>query len=212
MMNIGGKFGYCLVPQSGQGSSKISFGEDAVVSGPGTITTRLVSIGPYYIVNLDGVSIGRRRFSYGGNSTDSEAKESNKVVQMVIDSGTTLTYLPSRIFRQLKRNIIDLNPSVTRVGDPEEEYELCFRTPVSLILPIVTLHFAGFADMTLNKVSMFALLPERGMKCLAMKPTEKEAVLGNMGQLNFKVGFNLRERMLSFKPITDCTAQRIDMI
>ncbi|KAF8022173.1 hypothetical protein BT93_G2350 [Corymbia citriodora subsp. variegata] len=211
-MNIGGKFGYCLVPQSGRGRSKISFGEDAVVSGPGTISTRLVSISPYYVVNLEGVSIERRRFSYGGNSTDSEAKESNKVVQMMIDSGTTLTFLPSGSFCQLKRDIISLNPSLTRVRDPEEESKLCFSNLVSLTLPIVTLHFAGHADMTLNQVSIFRSLPKSGMKCLAMKPTTEQAILGNMGQLNFKVGFNLRERTVSFKPITDCSAERIDMI
>ncbi|KAF8022175.1 hypothetical protein BT93_G2352 [Corymbia citriodora subsp. variegata] len=211
-MDIGGKFGYCLVPQSRRGSSKISFGEDAVVSGPGTISTRLVSIGPYYIVNLEGVSIERRRFSYGGNSTDSEAKESNEVVPMVIDSGTTLTYLPSRYFRRLKRDIIRLNPSLTRVQDPKEEYEFCFSTPVSLEVPIVTLHFAGRADMTLTKVSIFSLLPERRMTCLAMKEADKVVLLGYKAQWNFKVGFNLGERTVSFKPITDCSAERIDMI
>ncbi|KAF8022172.1 hypothetical protein BT93_G2349 [Corymbia citriodora subsp. variegata] len=210
-MDIGGKFGYCLVPESGRGSSKISFGEDAVVSGPDTISTRLVSISPYYIVNLEGLSIQGRRFSYGGNSADSDAKESNEAVQMTIDSGTILTYLPYHYFCELERAVTSVNPFPI-VPDPQRQYGLCFSTPGRINVPIVTLHFAGHADLRLREINMFVRLPEHSLWCLAMKPTSWDAILGHVAQFKFKVGFNLQEGTVSFKPITDCTAQRIDMI
>ena len=42
--SIGGKFSYCLVPLTSRdkNSSKLNFGSDAVVSGPGTMSTPLV--------------------------------------------------------------------------------------------------------------------------------------------------------------------------
>nr|POE91556.1 aspartic proteinase cdr1 [Quercus suber] len=42
--SIGGKFSYCLVPLTSRdkNSSKLNFGSDTVVSGPGTVSTPLV--------------------------------------------------------------------------------------------------------------------------------------------------------------------------
>ncbi|KAF8022171.1 hypothetical protein BT93_G2348 [Corymbia citriodora subsp. variegata] len=206
--SIHGLFGYCLVPPFGRGSSKISFGEDAVVSGPGAISTPLVPGSPYYTVNLEGFSIGETRFSYGDNSTESEAKESNKAVEMIIDSGSTLTFLPPQYFHNLERAI-----RLPKVPDPERKFHHCYRIPDHEIkVPDVTLHFAGGADMALKRVNILPELRENLM-CLPMEPmTNKMAVLGYKAQWNFKVGFNLGERTVSFKPITDCSAERIDMI
>lgn len=48
--SIGGKFSYCLVPFFTQGSSKMNFGSKAMVSGPGSVSTPLVT-GKFYIDN-----------------------------------------------------------------------------------------------------------------------------------------------------------------
>ena len=54
--SIGGKFSYCLVPLTSRdkNSSKLNFGSDAVVSGPGTVSTPLVpKILDTYLLTLD---------------------------------------------------------------------------------------------------------------------------------------------------------------
>lgn len=205
--SIGGQFGYCLVSQFRKGTSKISFGEGATVSGPGAVSTPLVSKSPstYYYVNLEGFSVGNTRFSYGDDYGDSEAKESTKVVHMMIDSGTTLTFMPSQFFHDLESALAEAIP-LPRVPDPRRRLKLCYRSTGSEInVPVVTLHFAGGADMALNKVNTFAQLTKDRV-CLTIMPTDGLPILGNLAQMDFKVGFDVRKRTVSFMA-ADCTAQ-----
>ena len=55
--SIGGKFSYCLVPLTSRdrNSSKLNFGSDAVVLGPGTVSTPLVPsiLDTFYFLTLD---------------------------------------------------------------------------------------------------------------------------------------------------------------
>ncbi|KAI9083141.1 hypothetical protein K1719_034874 [Acacia pycnantha] len=53
------KFSYCLTPFFSSASSQLHFGRNAVVSGSGTVSTRLVSRDPYryYFVNLEAMSV-----------------------------------------------------------------------------------------------------------------------------------------------------------
>ncbi|KAI6706854.1 hypothetical protein NL676_009816 [Syzygium grande] len=197
--SIGGLFGYCLVPVFSRGASKISFGKDAAISGPGAVSIPLVSESPdtYYYVNLEGFSVGETRFSYVDNSVSSEAKVSAKVAKMMIDSGTTLTFMPSQFFQNLE----SASPR-----PPHGMLDLCYRSPGSEIdAPVVTLHFAGGADMALNTVNTFAQFAQ-DLVCFTIMPTDSVPILGNLAQMEFKVGFDLRKRMVSFMA-TDCTAQ-----
>lgn len=205
--SIGGQFGYCLVPVFSRGTSKISFGEDAAISGPGAVSIPLVSESPdtYYYVNLEGFSVRETRFSYVDNSVGSEAKESAKVANMMIDSGTTLTFMPSQFFQNLESAVAETIP-LPRVPDPHGMLNLCYRSPGGEIdAPVVTLHFAGGADMALNTVNTFAQFG-RDLVCFTIMPTDGVPILGNLAQMEFKVGFDLRKRMVSFMA-TDCTAQ-----
>ncbi|KAF8028864.1 hypothetical protein BT93_E1514 [Corymbia citriodora subsp. variegata] len=206
--SIGGQFGYCLVPESRKGMSKISFGEDSVVSGPGAFSTPLVSTGSdqLYLVNLEGFSVGKTSFSYGDNSTNSEAKESSKGVIMVIDSGTPLTFVPSRFFDHLE-SAITAAIALPRVPDPRGDLDLCYRSPGGkLDAPAVTLHFAGGADMVLNTGSTFLHLAE-DLVCVPISPNDQVPILGNFAQMGFKFRFDLRNSTVSFMAATKCTVQ-----
>lgn len=178
--SIGGQFSYCLVPEFGKGMSKISFGKDAVVFGPGAVSTPIVSIGPklYYVVNLKGFSVGKMRFSYGNNFTDSEAEESNEVVKMMIDSGISLTLMPPQFFDNLESAITEAI-RLPRVLDPRGKLDLCYRSPGSEIdVPVVTLHFAGGIDMVLKTSSIFVRFAE-DLVCVTIKPTDDVPILAN---------------------------------
>ncbi|KAF8022170.1 hypothetical protein BT93_G2347 [Corymbia citriodora subsp. variegata] len=206
--SFGGQFGYCLVPEFRNGSSKISFGEDAAVSGPGTVSTPLFSKSSdtYHIVNLEGFSIGKTRFSYRDISAGSEAKESVRAVEMMIDSGTTLTFLPSEIFHSLESAVVKAIP-LPRVPDPKGMLGPCYRSPSGEFdAPVVTLHFAGGADIALNAINTFMQFTE-DLVCFTMKSTDSIPILGNLAQMEFKVGFNVRKRMVSFMASPGCTAR-----
>ncbi|XP_030515254.2 aspartic proteinase CDR1 [Rhodamnia argentea] len=204
---ISGQFGYCLIPEFRNGTSKISFGKEAAVSGPGAVSTPLVSKTPntYYYVNLEGLSVGKERLSCGNNSADSEAEESIKAVNMMVDSGTTLTFVPSQFFHNLKRAVADAI-HLPRVPDPHGMLDLCYWSPGGEIdVPVVTLHFAGNADMALKEANTFAQFAE-DLVCFTIMPTDSVPILGSLAQMEFKVGFDVRKRTVSFLA-TDCTAQ-----
>ncbi|KAL8504381.1 hypothetical protein ACS0TY_022927 [Phlomoides rotata] len=60
--SIRGRFSYCLTLDS-NATSKISFGNDAVVTGPNVLSTPLVSKDPptFYYLTLEGLSVGKQR-------------------------------------------------------------------------------------------------------------------------------------------------------
>ncbi|MBA0611896.1 hypothetical protein Godav_012547 [Gossypium davidsonii] len=96
---INGKFSYCLLPMTQIGkSSKMNFGSNAIVSGPGTVSTPLIEKSPttYYFLTLKAISVGTQRIEFKGSSFGTD--EGN----IVIDSGTTLTLLPSDFYSQLE--------------------------------------------------------------------------------------------------------------
>ncbi|KAH1032324.1 hypothetical protein J1N35_044498 [Gossypium stocksii] len=59
-IQIDNRFSYCLVPRSASSNSKLPFGQEAIISRPGAVSTPLVSKTPqtYYYLSLEGVSIG----------------------------------------------------------------------------------------------------------------------------------------------------------
>ncbi|KDO42752.1 hypothetical protein CISIN_1g014537mg [Citrus sinensis] len=55
---IAGKFSYCLVPVS---STKINFGTNGIVSGPGVVSTPLTKAKTFYVLTIDAISVGNQR-------------------------------------------------------------------------------------------------------------------------------------------------------
>ncbi|XXG43950.1 hypothetical protein AAC387_Pa01g3867 [Persea americana] len=89
--SIGNKFAYCLVPYEQNKSSRMDFGDNAVVSGNGTVYTPLIpTVDPYYSVTLEKISVGHKNITLP--CPDEDGENGNTVI---IDSGTTLTYLPT---------------------------------------------------------------------------------------------------------------------
>ncbi|KAL8504383.1 hypothetical protein ACS0TY_022929 [Phlomoides rotata] len=89
--SLHGRFSYCLTPHDSNATSKISFGNDAVVTGPNVLSTPLVSKDPptFYYLTLEGLSVGEQRFEY--KSSSSSIKQEYEEGNIIIDSGTTLT-------------------------------------------------------------------------------------------------------------------------
>ncbi|TQE09013.1 hypothetical protein C1H46_005396 [Malus baccata] len=119
---------------------------------------------------------------------------------MIIDSGTTITTLPTKLYQSFETAIRKaIHLEVTK--DPTGILQLCYKTRPEIDAPIVTVHFRG-ADVKLKSVNTFVRVRE-DVVCLAFSPTNDVGIYGNVAQMNFLVGFDLQERTLSFKA-TDC--------
>ncbi|KAJ4834590.1 hypothetical protein Tsubulata_036650 [Turnera subulata] len=207
--SIGGKFSYCLVPLTSSSSpsinnatSKISFGKQSVVHGPDAVVTPLVPKEPqtYYYLTLEAISVGQKRLPY--NTVGNAALEGN----IIIDSGTTLTFLDSEFFNELESAVEGAVKNGKRVSDPKGIFSICFQdgdnNNDNMELPVLTAHFRGAADVKLEPVNTFAQA-EEGLLCFTMIPSNDIAIFGNLAQMNYLVGYDLHQRTVSFKP-TDC--------
>ncbi|KAL0435146.1 UNVERIFIED_CONTAM: Aspartic proteinase CDR1 [Sesamum radiatum] len=197
---IGGKFAYCLTTLDSKSSSKISFGPNAIVMGPNVSSTRLVQKLPdtFYYLTLEGVSVGNEAYIPNSNSKAS-VEEGN----IIIDSGTTLTYLPSSLYEGLESTLVK-SISGNRVSDPQELFGLCYQLPSNgeFNAPPIIAHFTG-ADVELTQENTFIEV-EKGVVCLTFVPSQDLAIFGNLHQMNFLIGYDLENQKVDFLP-TDCS-------
>ncbi|KAJ1413541.1 Xylanase inhibitor, C-terminal [Sesbania bispinosa] len=199
---INGKFSYCLVPMFSESntSSKLSFGDDAVVSGQGSVSTPIVPSTEkvFYFLTLEGFSVGGNRIDFGSDYSGLSA-EGN----IIIDSGTTLTLLPDDVYSQLE-SAVAKEVKLERVDDPSQQLSLCYKISATgdLVVPDIIAHFDG-ADVTLNALNTFVQVDD-GIVCLAFAPSQSIAIFGNLAQQNLLVGYDLLKKTATFKP-TDCT-------
>lgn len=204
---IGGKFSYCLVPISSETnvSSKINFGSNAEIRDPSAVTTPLIKKNPdtFYFLNLESVSVGTKTlvFRKKTSAIDQFDGEGN----IIIDSGTTLTFLPREFYRELEttlREAIKARP----IRAPQSSFGLCYNArdiDISSI-PKTVLHFTG-ADVKLPPTNTFVEV-SKGVVCLTIVPADDIAILGNISQMNFLISYDLENEKLSFLP-KDCTKQ-----
>ncbi|WJZ83145.1 hypothetical protein VitviT2T_002852 [Vitis vinifera] len=207
---INGLFSYCLLPVSTDSSisSRINFGASGRVSGYGTVSTPLVQKSPdtFYYLTLEGISVGKKRLPYKGYSKKTEVEEKAEVEEgnIIVDSGTTYTYLPLEFYVKLEESVAH-SIKGKRVRDPNGISSLCYNTGVKkLEIPTITAHFIG-ADVQLPPLNTFVQAQE-DLVCFSMIPSSNLAIFGNLSQMNFLVGYDLKNNKVSFKP-TDCTKQ-----
>ncbi|XP_048502447.1 aspartic proteinase CDR1-like [Beta vulgaris subsp. vulgaris] len=196
--NINYKFSYCLAPLSSGVTSKLTFGADvtssAVVSTPFTTAND----NTFYYLSLNGITVGDQ-----DNSVQVPTK-----LNMIIDSGTTYTYLPSNIYESVKSSLetaIELTP----VESPVESLDLCYDTiqlassGAQFNPPDMVFHFQG-ADVVLKALNTFRDVGD-GVSCLAIVANNDQPyIFGNIAQVNFEVGYDLQAKQVSFAP-ADCT-------
>ncbi|PWA74284.1 aspartic peptidase A1 family [Artemisia annua] len=200
---VPGKFSYCLIPFTltngiSNMSSKMIFGD--IDFGPNVVSTPLVPKVPktFYYVTLEGISVGDLRL----NVVSDRSKPTKPLKgNMIIDSGTTLTTLPREIYHEFKAALKEAI-NVRTIKDPQNILGLCYRYTKVTKLPKVTMHFEG-ADVEMNRDNMFMPVSNHIM-CLAMRSAKGSIpILGNIAQMNYIVGFDLENNMVSFKR-TDC--------
>ncbi|CAN1245959.1 Aspartic proteinase CDR1 [Linum grandiflorum] len=193
---ISGKFSYCMPPFGTNKPSTLSFGQNAVVSnGVSTPILSDESQPTFYYLQLDAISVGTTRvpFNNGGGAANQQGN-------IIIDSGTTLTFVPSTVLSQLSDAITSqvTGGTATQVDDLGP----CYKDDGSLKVPNVTMHFDG-GDVELTQANTFLEVAE-GVYCFAFAGSNSLPIYGNVAQQNFLVGYDVKEGSVTFKP-TDCT-------
>jgi hypothetical protein len=187
------------VPDSSNSTSKLNFGKAAVVSGHGVVSTPIVKKGPstYYYLTLEAFSVGNKRVEFVENSNGSVNGN------IVIDSGTPLTFLPHDSYNNLESAVVKL-VKLKRVKDPNGFFNLCYSVTLDKYdFPIITAHFKG-ADVKLHSAGTFISVAD-GVVCFAFGSNRANfGLFGNLAQRNLLVGYDLQQKTVSFKS-TDCT-------
>uniref|UniRef100_A0ACD5VPG2 Uncharacterized protein n=1 Tax=Avena sativa TaxID=4498 RepID=A0ACD5VPG2_AVESA len=197
---LGRRFSYCMVPFNNNASSALNFGARAAVTEPGAATAVLLpsSAGPYYLLELQSVKIGRSTFHHPSN--------------VLIDSGSALTYLDKGLIDRMVEDI-SWQIGLPTVRSPEKLMRLCYG--VSGVLrtylfrkrvPDVTLYF-GEAAVTLTVDNTFVEV-QKGITCFAMAPVTEHhpfSILGSIAQQNMHVGYDLDKGTITFAP-ADCAS------
>ncbi|KAH0641609.1 hypothetical protein KY289_032583 [Solanum tuberosum] len=198
-----GKFSYCLIPfetssTNSSITSHINFGDTAIVSGPGVVSTPLIRIQTFYTLSLESISIGNKTLPFKSSNFSFIPPQGN----IIIDSGTTLTLVPVDFYAKLEKTLV-ASINATRKQDPSKSYNLCYASENGTIdVPKIVVHFTN-ADLELPPTNTFIQVAE-GLVCFTMVPDEEVSILGNLAQMNFLIGFDLVANKVSFLP-TDCT-------
>nr|POF03740.1 aspartic proteinase cdr1 [Quercus suber] len=130
----------------------------------------------------------------------SEASASN-VGNMIIDSGTTYTFLPPEFHKDLVSALLKTIhakrvkcgvvivcpiPQHPNIKDPKGVLSPCFRSKGDLDIPIITAHFTD-ADVKLKLINTFARMNDV-LVCFTMIPSpDNLAIFGNLAEINFLV-------------------------
>ncbi|CAN1271770.1 Aspartic proteinase CDR1 [Linum perenne] len=138
----GGKFSYCMVPYitPNQTTSTMHFGQNAVVSGPKVVTTPLLSSNlgqTFYALDLEFVSVGRTIIPFDGPSFSKNAGN------IIIDSGTTLTIVPTHFLSEFSTALEAQVTGANRTSDPQGFLSLCYSDTV------ICLAFYGNDDVSI---------------------------------------------------------------
>ncbi|GJV70107.1 aspartic proteinase CDR1-like protein [Tanacetum coccineum] len=162
------------------------FGYYANVTGPNIVSTPLVKKEPstYYYLTLESVIVGKNNVSSNKSFSKKYVQEGN----IIIDSGTTLTFIDRGLYEELATGLTEVLGSPT-AQDPDGLSELCYNDLNMDLVPTVTFHFTG-ADVELPPMNTFMEV-QIGMSCLTIVASTDIAIFGNLSQRNLLVGYDL---------------------
>nr|GMC47818.1 aspartic proteinase CDR1-like [Ipomoea batatas] len=210
---ISGKFAYCLSADANS-SSHISFGPDAVVNGAKAVSTPLIKKpeqATFYWLNLERITVGGKSLTVKSPVSEISGRREGGVKQasvegnIIIDSGTTLTFLPSDLYSSFESAVREAIPA-TPVSDPQGTFPLCYSSTESFAVPRIVAHFTG-ADVELSPKGTFVEV-EQGLVCLTIISQARLgadiAIFGNLSEIDYIVGYDLVAATVTFKP-ADCS-------
>ncbi|KAL3615420.1 hypothetical protein CASFOL_041081 [Castilleja foliolosa] len=208
------EFAYCLgnISDRGYAYNVLTIGDTIDVSRK----TNLIVQDKYYVtlkaIKFDGVPLDINASIFKRNTYDYTGG-------MVVDTGTTYTYMPRVVVEKIEEKIVDTIEYYSYLLTPNNTFKahgydmLCYDGLLTRDLygwfPIVTLQFEGEnADMDLTYENMFRHMNDQSF-CSIVVPSKSEglefpfSILGNMMQQNFYISYDLEEMTFAFESI-DC--------
>lgn len=199
---LGSKFSYCLglVRDLQYPHNQLILGEGARMEGDKTPVEYVMGL---YFLTLEGITLGDRKLYI-----DPIVFKNTPWGGVIIDSGSSLTYLARAAFNILKLEVEDLTNGVLTRRDKPGYEPPCYEGVIDRDLagfPILIFNFAGGADLALDPKSLFVeALPNQF--CMAVAPSARNpslSVIGLLAQQNYNIGYDLAGKTISFQRI-DC--------
>ncbi|KAL4352858.1 hypothetical protein GQ457_06G034540 [Hibiscus cannabinus] len=195
------KFSYCLTLFDGTQKSTLLMGSLARVNRTfGAVKTTPLIRNPlqpsFYYLSLNGISVGKTRLPIKKSSF---ALRYDGTGGLIIDSGTTITYLEENAFRAVRKGFIkQMNLPLDTSG--VTGLDLCFTLPsdtTKVKVPKLVFHFEG-ADIDLPAENYMTSDSESGLICLTMGSSNGISIFGNIQQQNMMVFHDLQQQTVSF--------------
>ncbi|KAE9608647.1 hypothetical protein Lal_00020795 [Lupinus albus] len=192
------KFSYCLTNMDDSKTSVLLLGSFAKVKGK-EITIPLLKnpLHPsFYYLSLQGITVGDTKLSIEKSTFEVGNDGSGGII---IDSGTTITYLEQSAFSELKKEFTyQTNLPIDKSG--AEGLDLCFTLPsdaTQVEIPKLVLHFKG-GDLVLPAENYMIADSHLGVACLAIGASSGMSIFGNVQQQNILVNHDLQKETISF--------------
>ncbi|KAL5704316.1 saccharopepsin [Ranunculus cassubicifolius] len=196
-----GKFSYCLTSVDDSTSSSLLFGSLASKTSKSgeTQTTPLLhnpSQPSFYYLSLEGITVGDAVLDIPKSTFALNADGSGG---LIIDSGTTITYLEQTAF-DLVKEAFQAQMKLPVDDSSSTGLDLCFSLPSDasdVTVPKLIFHFDG-ADLDLPGENYMIADSSMGLACLAMGGSSGMSIFGNIQQQNILVLHDLEKKTMSF--------------
>ncbi|XP_030471698.2 aspartic proteinase nepenthesin-1 [Syzygium oleosum] len=201
------KFSYCLTSIDDTKTSKLLMGSEAT---GGNLSTSAMKTTPllknpsqpsFYYLSLEGISVGDTLLPIKKSTF---ALQSDGSGGLIIDSGTTITYIEESAFDLVKKEFKS-QTKLTVDDSGSTGLDLCFKLPSDtsqVEVPKLIFHFEG-TDLDLPGENYMIADSTVGLVCLAMGSSNGMSIFGNVQQQNTLVIHDLEKETLSFHP-TKC--------
>ncbi|KAE8694112.1 hypothetical protein F3Y22_tig00110788pilonHSYRG00458 [Hibiscus syriacus] len=195
------KFSYCLVPFDDTHKSTLLMGSIARVNRTfGAVKTTPMIHNPlqpsFYYLQLNGISVGK---THPPIEKSSFALRADGTGGLIINSGTTITYLEGNAFHAVKKRFIKkMKLPLDNLGGTG--LDLCLTLPSGVTevkVPKLVFHFEG-ADLDLPAENYMISDTESALICLAMGRSNDISIFGNIQQQNTMVLHDLKQNTVSF--------------
>lgn len=197
--SVGNMFSYCLtsVTDSSSQTSPLLIGQGASSNSQTFSSTPLIqgsSQPTFYYLSLEGISYGGQLLDIPAGTFDLQSDGSGG---LIIDSGTTVTYLAQAGYNSVKK-AVQSAINLPKADGSAIGLDLCYSGSSKTSFPTMTFHFKG-ADYSLAQEN-YIYVDSSGIICLAMLPSSSMSIFGNIQQQNYQILYDNGKNTLSFAP------------